>query len=87
MPRPKRQRGGRQARALREPIDPSRVYTRAELPALLRVGENYLAGEVRAGRLACRSRAGRQLFLGRWLIDWLEAADAREGESDGAAAI
>ncbi len=68
----------RQRRSAAERAEPGRhieattLYTRYEAVRLLRMSEARFGDEVRVGRLRCRLDGKRQLFLGRWLLDWLE---------------
>lgn len=61
-------------------IDANTVYTRRELPALLRMSLRYLHEEIISGRLRSDFRTGRRLFRGAWLLAWLEAAPAGQIE-------
>lgn len=48
------------------------IYTRREAVAALRMDVRRFGQEVRAGRIRCRQDGIRQLFMGQWLIDWVE---------------
>lgn len=62
-------------------IQATAIYTAAEAHRLLRIGRKVLSAEVREGRIACRWHGPRQLFEGRWLLDWVEKLPAQRPEN------
>jgi hypothetical protein len=65
----------------RTAIQPTAVYLRADLPRLIYIGDNKIAEEIDAGRLRCKHDGRRQIFLGQWLLDWLQAQEAPQPAS------
>ena len=64
-------------------IRPTAVYRPAQVRQLLGLREHTLAREIREGRLRVSRRAGMYFFLGRWLLEWLEAGEVRRPPRDG----
>jgi hypothetical protein len=62
-------------------IDPAGWYTDGQARLLLDLPSATLARARRAGELRHARRGQRTLYLGRWLLDWLEAA-AEGGQHD-----
>jgi hypothetical protein len=65
-------------------INPTAVYRTEQLRQLLHLAVSTLRSEKRAGRLRYSRRAGKDFFLGRWVLDWIEAGavsspEAKEG--------
>ena len=58
-------------------INPLAIYTGDQLSAMLDVSEETLAAARCAGALRATKKGRRVLFLGRWVLAWLEA-DADE---------
>src|SRR3979490_155286 len=54
-------------------IRPTAVYSRADLERLFRIGTEVLRAEIREGRLKVGWLGGRYVFLGQWVLDWIEA--------------
>lgn len=60
-------------------ILPDGVYTAHDLRLILGLTQHAIVGAMRRGELR-GTRQGRQLiFIGRWLIDWLERSAHRQG--------
>jgi hypothetical protein len=60
-------------------IDPTAIFTLSTLKDLLgRLGisPSCAGREVRLGRMKVSKRGGKCLFLGSWLIEWLERGEA-----------
>jgi hypothetical protein len=60
------------------PTHPHRIYTTSvyfyrDVQLLLRLPEAACREEIAAGRLRVSEAQGRYRFLGRWLIEWIEA--------------
>lgn len=53
-------------------IEPHSTYSRPEAAKLLRMRVDRLTEEVNAGRMKVKIDGRRWLFLGTWLIAWLE---------------
>jgi hypothetical protein len=53
-------------------LDPAAVYDLAGVLAALRVKRSTVRREVRLGRLRVSRRGGKYLFLGSWLLQWIE---------------
>jgi hypothetical protein len=60
-------------------IDPGGIYDDISLCVALEVGAATLARARREGRLRYTRQGRRVLYLGTWILAWLEA-DARQGE-------
>jgi hypothetical protein len=58
-------------------LDPLSVLDADAVRRVLRLRTSSLRREIREGRLRVSKRCGRYYFLGRWLIDWLEAGELR----------
>jgi hypothetical protein len=69
-----------EAPALPPPIHPTGCYDLAQARAVLGLTASTLQREVFLRRIRFARRAGRLLFMGSWLIQWLE--DAAEGPGD-----
>lgn len=54
-------------------IEPSQVYDDGALSAAMGLSSATLAAARRSGRLRFTRQGKRILYLGRWLLDWLEA--------------
>ena len=67
-------------------IDPLAVYRLADLPGLIRVGFGVVREAVRSGELRCKIAGNRQLFLGQWLLDWVERPTGQTVHAGGAGA-
>jgi hypothetical protein len=76
--RPARARGAAREVTSR-PIEANAVYSRAEAVALLRTSAAGLRREVEGGRVRVQWRDGKQLFLGKWLLEYLEAPSPAKG--------
>jgi hypothetical protein len=61
-------------------IDPNGIYFVDQAQALLRLTESTLGREIRERRLRVSRRAGRYFFLGKWLLEWIEAGELRPDE-------
>jgi hypothetical protein len=59
-------------------IDPNGVYDSAALYALLEVSGATLARARREGRLRYTRQGRRVLYLGSWVLAWLEAEARQE---------
>jgi len=53
-------------------IDAEAYYDQADIRRLLRISSRALGAAIRAGELRHTEIAGRRLYRGQWLIDWLE---------------
>jgi hypothetical protein len=62
-------------------IDPTGIYDDALLYAALEISAATLARARRDGRLRYTRQGRRVLYLGQWVLDWLQA-DARQGVND-----
>lgn len=71
-PKTTKRRGAAQA------IMPTALYTRAELPGVMRMGLARVEEEIKAGRLRVRQVGGCYLILGQWVIDWAKAQPSQE---------
>jgi hypothetical protein len=49
------------------------VYTLSQATHVLGMAEGTLAREIHLGRIRSARRGGRTLFLGAWLIAWVES--------------
>ncbi len=54
------------------PIEPKAVYDDAALSVALGVGAESLARARQAGELRHARKGRRILYLGQWILDWLE---------------
>jgi len=63
-------------------IEPSALYDDGALQLAAGLSPSTLAKARRSGRLRFTRQGQRILYLGRWLLDWLEA-ESRQGVSDG----
>ena len=61
------------------PIESCAVYDDAALQLSLGVSADALAGARKAGTLKFTRKGRRILYLGQWILDWLEA-DAHVGK-------
>jgi hypothetical protein len=64
-------------------IDPDGIYDDDALYAALEVSAAALARARRDGRLRYTRQGRRTLYLGQWVLSWLET-DARQGVRHGA---
>lgn len=58
-------------------IQPTGVYTVAQVRAMLGLRQSSLRREIREGRLAVNRRCGKYFFLGEQLLEWLRAGEVR----------
>jgi hypothetical protein len=58
-------------------INPNALYFQDELRQLLRLKESTVRRELREGRLRVSKRAGRYIFLGAWILEWVEAGELK----------
>lgn len=63
-------------------IHPTGVYSRVLAARALGISEATFAGLVREGRLQVAQQGQRLLFLGAWLLDYLEDLGARYARRD-----
>jgi hypothetical protein len=63
------------------PIDPQAVYDDGALHFLLGLSSAALARARRAGELRFTRKGKRTLYLGQWVLDWINA-DARPEDCD-----
>jgi hypothetical protein len=63
-------------------IDPRAVYDDGAVVMALDIPSSVLARARREGRLRYSRQGRRTLYLGQWLLDWIEA-DAVAGEARG----
>src|SRR5262249_43808236 len=78
-PPPFREGTNMQEKATLSPvIEPLRLYSPEEVSDLLAIGLPNLAGERREGRLKSARKGRSRVFLGRWLLDWLEQPGGRD---------
>lgn len=62
-----------------QPIHPDALYDNATLLLSLGIGEGTLARARRAEGLRFARCGGRLVYLGRWILDWLERqADGKQ---------
>ena len=61
------------------PIDPKAVYDDAALTAAIGVSAESLVRARKAGDLRHTRKGQRTLYLGQWILEWLEA-DAVAGK-------
>jgi hypothetical protein len=81
MPRPRRD----SKRPLPPAIEPTAVYTRRDVLALLPwVGYEGIVDEIRAGRLRESRRVGHRVIVGQWVLDWIAAGEAAVSDLDAA---
>jgi hypothetical protein len=59
-------------------IDPERIYDDDALFAALELRQATLARARRCGELRYTRKGQRTLYLGRWILDWLEADVVKE---------
>lgn len=65
-------------------IEPTAVYDDGSLFVLLGLSANVLSGARRARTLRFTRKGHRTLYLGRWVLDWLEA-ESHERQDGGRA--
>jgi hypothetical protein len=65
------------------PIDPTAVYDGSSLSASLGIGAKALSRARQAGDLRFTRKGRRILYLGQWILDWLEhdAVSVKEGHN------
>jgi hypothetical protein len=74
------------------PVHPTGIYTEAQVRALLGLRPSTVSTAVRKGDLRVSRRAGKYLFTGQWILDWVAAgevkrgSEGRDGAGDGPAA-
>jgi hypothetical protein len=56
------------------PIDPTSIYDDGSVSLNLGIPDSVLAKARREGRLRFTRQGRRVLYLGRWLLEWLERA-------------
>ncbi len=69
-------------------INATGVYFADDVKRLFKLRNSTLRRELRLGRLRVAKRGRRYLFLGRWLIAWVEAGEVRprhQNEANGQA--
>jgi len=54
---------------------PTAVYRSGQLARLLGLAATTLRREKRAGRIRYSRRAGRDFYLGQWVLEWLQAGE------------
>lgn len=59
-------------------IDPAAIYDDGAVVTALDIPSTALIRARRAGRLRYTRQGRRVLYLGRWVLDWLEADGRRE---------
>jgi hypothetical protein len=69
--------GAKPASAGPHTICPATVYTLESATRALGLRRTTPKSEVRQGRLRVSRRGGRYYFLGKWLLEWLEAGEVR----------
>lgn len=62
-------------------IEPSAVYDDGTLHLAAGLSPTALSRARRSGRLRFTRQGNRTLYLGQWILDWLEA-DSRQGVPD-----
>ena len=60
------------------PIAPTALYDGGAVQLSLGISQSALAQARRAGRLRFTRQGNRVLYMGQWLIDWLQA-DSDQG--------
>jgi hypothetical protein len=65
-------------------IDPESVYDDGALVMALGIASATLARARRQGKLRFRRVGNRTLYLGRWILDWLEATDSAPPSQEAA---
>jgi hypothetical protein len=62
-------------------IEPSALYDDGSLNLAAGLSPTALANARRSGRLRFTKQGNRVLYLGQWILDWLEA-ESRQGVRD-----
>ncbi len=62
-------------------IEPSHLYDDGVLQLAAGIAPGTLSKARRSGRLRFTKQGNRVLYLGRWILDWLEA-ESRQGAGD-----
>lgn len=65
-------------------IDPHAVFDDGALYQLLGLSSNTLAEARKAGTLRFTRKGNRTLYLGQWILNWLESSPA-SGKPEGVA--
>jgi hypothetical protein len=63
-------------------IEPRAVYSPDSVRTALGLTKNTLRREVRLGRLRMAKRAGRNYFLGEWLLEWIKTGEIKRRRAD-----
>lgn len=66
----------KQSQAQQPILHPTAAYSTEQLRQLLGLAESTLRAEKRAGRIKWARRAGRDFYLGQWVLDWIEGGVA-----------
>jgi hypothetical protein len=59
-------------------IEPTGIYDDGALYHALEVGSTTLARARRAGKLRFTKKGNRILYLGAWVLEWLQLAEDKE---------
>ncbi len=59
------------------PVHPTAIYTEAQLRALLGLKPSSVSTAVRKGELRVARRAGKYLFTGQWILDWVTSGEVK----------
>jgi hypothetical protein len=63
-------------------IHPNAVYDRDAVVLALGLPEGIVDHNIRLGRLRSAKYAGRHFIIGQWLLDWIEAAELKNGQQE-----
>jgi hypothetical protein len=63
-------------------IHPNAVYDPQSVAAALELPEAIIDHDIDLGKLRCSKRAGRHFIIGQWLLDWVEAAELKNGQQE-----
>jgi hypothetical protein len=58
------------------------IYSPVAVQKALGLSKNTLRREVRLGRLRMSKRAGRNYFLGEWLLEWIRAGEIKRRRAE-----
>jgi hypothetical protein len=64
-------------------INPTGLYFADDVRRIFRLRLSSLRRELRLGRLKVAKRSGRYIFLGKWLLAWIEDGEVRPAHPVG----
>ena len=65
-------------------LDPLGVYDDGTLHLLLGLSQTALVNARRAGEIRHTRKGHRTLYLGQWVLDWLESTSQQDSDNRGA---